>query len=212
MQRQKIALSDELYAPGFLPVLAICSACFLAGGLLGCLFISNLSNTICEKLAAYLRNFLHLAQCGGLNVPSLLSLLWEYIRWPLLVLLLSFTTVGIVGVPILFTVRGFFFAFSIASFVRVLGAAGCLLALALFGLTGLFAIPVFFVLGIHAMLFSTQRKTPMSVSAKTQLRGDCLCILRHFALCVAATGLCAILGRWAVPVLISSLAAALPVL
>ena len=41
----------------------------------------------------------------------------------LLALLLGFTALGLLGLPLLFAVRGFLLAFSIASFVRLFGGA-----------------------------------------------------------------------------------------
>ena len=46
--------------------------------------------------------------------PPLLISVWETIRWPLLVFGLGFTTLGLLGIPLVFSVRGFLLAFSIA--------------------------------------------------------------------------------------------------
>lgn len=89
---------------------------------------------------------------GEITAPALASLVWDTVRWPLLALLLGFTALGLLGLPLLFAVRGFLLAFSIASFVRLFGGAGCLLALLVFGVSGALSVPVLFVLGVQGLL------------------------------------------------------------
>ena len=64
----------------------------------------------------------------------------------------GFTPTGLLGLPILFAARGFLLAFSIASFVRLFGSTGCLLAFLVFGITGAVAFPALFVLGVQSLL------------------------------------------------------------
>lgn len=89
---------------------------------------------------------------GEITAPALASLVWDTVRWPLLALLLGFTALGLLGLPLLFVVRGFLLAFSIASFVRLFGGVGCLLALLVFGVSGALSVPVLFVLGVQGLL------------------------------------------------------------
>ena len=101
---------------GFFPALAIVGAFFLAGGLAGCILASCVDGGGGESLSAYLQSFLSAARAGAVDAPAVLSLVWSTIRWPLLALLLGFTALGLLGLPILFAARGFLLAFSIASF------------------------------------------------------------------------------------------------
>lgn len=104
-----------------------------------------------ESLRAYLEGFLSTAQSGGTAVPALAVQLWDILRWPGLALLLGFTALGVLGLPLLFAVRGFLLAFSIAAFVQMFGSAGCLLAFLVFGVSGGLSIPALFVLGVQSL-------------------------------------------------------------
>ena len=73
-------------------------------------------------------------------------------RFPLAALLMGFTALGVIGLPVLFAVRGFLFSFSVACFCRLFGGAGLIPALFLFGLPALLWAPALFVLGAQGML------------------------------------------------------------
>ena len=188
-----------------LPALIVVSASFLLGGLAGCLLSTFVGGAGQESLRAYLESFLSTAQSGGTASPALAVQLWDILRWPALALLLGFTALGVLGLPILFAVRGFLLAFSIAAFVRIFGSAGCLLAFLIFGIGGGFSIPALFVLGVQglgaartlASRFLGEGKAPSPYGRAYFLRcGGCAA-----ALCV-----CVVLERFAVPALVSGTA------
>ena len=139
-------------ADGSVLILAAVSASFFLGGLAGCLLAGCVDGGGQESLAAYVEGFLRAAQAGEAAPPALAALVWETLRWPLLALLLGFTALGLLALPLLFAVRGFLLAFSIASFVRLFGGTGCLLALLVFGVGGAFSVPVLFVLGVQSFM------------------------------------------------------------
>ena len=116
---RRAAEAWRISGDGLIPVLAVTAACFLLGGLVGCLLASHIGGGGQESLAAYVEGFLRAAQAGEITAPALASLVWDTVRWPLLALLLGFTALGLLGLPLLFVVRGFLLAFSIASFVRI---------------------------------------------------------------------------------------------
>ena len=60
-----------------------------------------------ESLSAYLTHYLQAAGSGALQEPSLPALIWSSLRWPALALLLGFTALGLLGLPILFAVLRF---------------------------------------------------------------------------------------------------------
>ncbi|WP_130868230.1 hypothetical protein [Intestinimonas massiliensis (ex Afouda et al. 2020)] len=188
-----------------LPALIIVSASFLLGGLAGCLMSTFVGGAGQESLRAYLESFLSMAQNGGAAAPALTVQLWDILRWPVLALLLGFTALGVLGMPLLFAVRGFLLAFSIAAFVRIFGSAGCLLAFLIFGVSGGFSVPALFVLGVQglgaartlASRFLGEGKAPSPYGRAYFLRcGGCAA-----ALCV-----CVVLERFAVPALVSGAA------
>ena len=191
---RRAAEAWRISGDGLIPVLAVTAACFLLGGLVGCLLASHIGGGGQESLAAYVEGFLRAAQAGEITAPALASLVWDTVRWPLLALLLGFTALGLLGLPLLFAVRGFLLAFSIASFVRLFGGAGCLLALLVFGVSGALSVPVLFVLAGRVW---GDGKTPPPYGKLYFFRcGACA-----VALCVSL-----LLDCFVVPGLVSSLA------
>lgn len=191
-----------------LPALAVLATCFLLGGLAGCLMSTFVGGAGQESLRDYLEHFLNTARSSGVAAPGLAVQLWDCLRWPGLALLLGFTALGVLGLPLLFAARGFLLAFSIAAFVRVFGSAGCLLALLVFGTGGVFSIPALFVLGVQSLTaarilasrFLGEGKAPSPYGKAYFLRcGGCAAVL-----CV-----CIVLERFAVPALVSGAAGAL---
>lgn len=177
----------------------------MLGGLAGCLMSTFVGGAGQESLRAYLESFLSTAQNSGAAAPALTVQLWDILRWPVLALLLGFTALGVLGLPVLFAVRGFLLAFSIAAFVRIFGSAGCLLAFLIFGVGGAFSVPALFVLGVQglgaartlASRFLGEGKAPSPYGRAYFLRcGGCA-----VALCV-----CVVLERFAVPALVSGAA------
>lgn len=195
-------------ADGSVLILAAVSACFFLGGLTGCLLAGCVDGGGQESLAAYVEGFLRAAQAGETAPPALAALVWETLRWPLLALLLGFTALGLLALPLLFAVRGFLLAFSIASFVRLFGGTGCLLALLVFGVGGAFSVPALFVLGVQS--FMTARTLAGRVwgeSKAAPLYGRAYWL--RCGGCAAALCVCMLLDGFAVPALVSGLAGTL---
>lgn len=151
MKRRRVVRILDLPWAAWLPALVILSASFLLGCVVGCLVAGGVGAAEHGALASYVESYLSAARAGELSAPSFFSVVWETLRWPLLTVLLAFTALGLVGIPVLFAVRGFLLSFAVASFVRVLGGAGSILAFLLFGLSGLFTVPVLFVLGAQGL-------------------------------------------------------------
>ena len=195
-------------ADGAAPFLAVAAVFFFLGGLAGCLLAGSVDGGGQESLAAYVEGYLQAAQAGEASPPALAALVWETVRWPLLALLLGFTALGLLGLPLLFAARGFLLAFSIASFVRLFGGAGCLLALLVFGVGGAFTVPVLFVLGVQSLL------TARTLAGRVWGEGKSAPLYgRTYWLrcggCAAALCVCMLLDGFAVPALVSGLAGAL---
>ncbi len=190
----------------WLPTLLPLAVSFLVGTVAGCLLAGGVAEAENGTLAAYIEGYLSATRSGALTVPTLFSVLWDTLRWPLLTWVLSFTALGIVGIPILFAARGFLLSFAVASFVRVLGGAGSILAVLLFGLTGLFTIPVLFVLGaqglaacraLGARLLGEKRRSAAPYGRAYFLR---------CGVCFAVLLLCVCLEQTVLPALLSAVA------
>lgn len=144
-------LPHQLAELGQFSVLLCLTVCFSCGIAAGCFFAGLLSDAAQSGLSAYLNGCFAVYQDGGTALPSLLSTAWELCRWPLLILLLNFTALGVLGIPLSFLVRGFLLSYAVSVFVRLFGVAGFLAALVLFGISGVFAIPSLFILGVDAL-------------------------------------------------------------
>ena len=101
--------------------LAVLAACFLAGGLAGCLLSARTGEMGEAALTELLRAYVAQAALRPAEPAPLAVVLWETFRWPLLVLILGFTTLGLLFLPLVFAARGFLFSFAVTSFVRMLG-------------------------------------------------------------------------------------------
>ena len=206
--RRTIVAAWNVPRDGIVPALIILSACFLAGGLAGCLLAAQVGGAGEASLNQYLEAFLLAAQEGAVDVPALWAQIWDTLRWPLFALLLGFTALGVLGVPVLFTLRGFLLAFSIASFVRAFGGAGWLLACLVFGIGGVLSLPALFVLGVQSILSARALAARVRGEGKGRVLWGRDCLVRC-ALCLGAVCVCILLERTVVPALLSGAAGAL---
>lgn len=120
------------------------------GGIAGALFANFIVGSAADELSAYLRDYLTLARAGDIHV-EFWAMLWEPARFLLGTILLGVTALGVVGIPALFGVRGFLFAFSVAGVCRVFGPMGIAPALFLFGLPAFLWAPILFVAGVQSL-------------------------------------------------------------
>lgn len=194
-----------------LPALAVCAAFFFLGGLGGCLAACYVEGAAADSLSAYIGGFLRMAQAGGLAHPAVLGVIWNTARWPVLAVLLGFTSLGLLGLPVLFCARGFLLAFSIASFVRIFGGMGCFLAFLVFGVTGIFSVPALFVLGVQSFLAAQALAGRFWGEGRPAPAYGSAYFLRC-GVCAAALVLCVVLECLAVPALVSDAAGLLPAL
>ena len=177
---------------------------FGLGGLAGCAV--GLSSGAGEGLSAYLQDYLTLAAEETASI-SLLPVLWEQMRFLLLLLLLTFTAVGVVGLPVLFVARGFLFTFPVACFCGVFGAGGLLPAALLFGLPALVWAPAFFVLGVQGFGVSCVLLRRVLGESRCPLPCDSAFWVRC-ALCVLTFLLCGVVEFFAVAPLMGAAARA----
>lgn len=130
--------------------LLLLSILFFVGSAAGCVAARWIDDPS-GALVAYVRGYVDLiAETGG--VPHVWNILWETARFPLIVAALSLTALGVVGLPILFTVRGFLLCYAVSVFYRMLGPSGLLPGFFLFGLSALIWMPILFLLGVRGLL------------------------------------------------------------
>ena len=183
--------------------LAVLSTAFLLGGGLGCLFAALAGEDGRAELGSYLTRYLSLAREGQLP-RELWPLLWGQLKYALLALVLSLTALGVVGLPVLFGVRGFFFSFSVACFCRVFGGQGLFPAFVLFGLSALLWASALFMVGIPGLLSARQQLRRALGDGRGGWSVDAAYWCRAGA-CVGLSLAAGLLEYWVVPVLLRGL-------
>lgn len=148
----KKQLLNRLRGPGLeqRSALLCLAACFAAGAVGGCFFAGALDADAATSLFDYFGVYFASIENGQALHLSLLSAVWEVVRWPLLAFVLGFTALGVVGLPVAFCVRGFLLSYAVSVLVRLYGAIGLVAALAVFGFSGFFILPALFTLGVDA--------------------------------------------------------------
>ena len=191
------------------PALVVTAAFFALGALAGCLTAFRIHTNGAEALYSYLEQFLALAQEGGLSVPEFPTLLWRTFRWPLVAFLLSFTALGLMGIPMLSALRGFFLAFSVAAFSRAYGRDGLTIAFLLQGIPGLLSVPSFLLLATQSFSSAFRLAGRGSGQGRRELPYDREYFLRC-GLCVGVLFISLLVECYLVPILITGWAGALP--
>lgn len=117
---------------------------FAVGIFLGQFFAGSLPDEAGQELSDYLRQYMRLDADPARQ--TMMSTVMLYVRYPLTAVLLGFASVGVVLIPCLATVFGFFISFSISCFAAVFGTDGLWLAFAAFGVRCAITLPCFLVL------------------------------------------------------------------
>jgi hypothetical protein len=204
MGRRHIVKILDVPPGGIIPALVVLSAAFLLGGVVGCALAASVGGGGSESLTAYIQEYWAAVQAGLTEPPALLSVVWETVRWPGLAVLLGFTALGFVGIPVLFVVRGFLMSFTISSFIRMFGVAGGGMAFLLFGVTGLFALPTLFVLGVQGL----SACYTLACQAVGDGKRGCPYTGAYFlrcGLCAGVLAFCIVIEMAVVPTLLSAL-------
>lgn len=126
------------------PCLILLLICFLSGALIG--FALAYFGTSSDELRSYLQDYLGVAAQGNLDF-SFFSVLWDCVRWPVLVIAFSFTALGVIAIPAILLARGFLLAYTAACFAVLLGRNGLTAAAVLLAPAALIVLPVLLVLG-----------------------------------------------------------------
>lgn len=124
---------------------------FFAGIVLGQVFSAQVPNATGDELKRYLTDFLKVEGGGELSTRTALSAAVLYFRYPLAAFLLGFASIGILLLPFVTGVFGFFLSFSVCCFTAAFGSDGILLALAVFGLRCAVTLPCYFLLAVPSL-------------------------------------------------------------
>ena len=134
--------------PSPLPRMLFLALFFLVGVGLGQVLAGRVPDNTGQELTEYLRHYVMLED--GLSPQTVWSALVLYLRYPLLAVLLGFSSIGVVLLPCLSAAFGWSLSFSVCCFTAAFGADGVLLALAVFGLRCAVTLPCYFLLAVPA--------------------------------------------------------------
>ena len=135
--------------------LLLLALAFLAGALGGHLYAGSCGEEAWEALGQYLGDYCRLYDGGGVEI-SWLSCVVMYFGYAVLLFLLGFSAAGVVLIPALSGVFGFFTMYTVSCFVRCYGRAGAALALGAMVVRLVFTLPCFFLLAEAAWPLSTE--------------------------------------------------------
>ena len=140
--------------PGLVRLLLLALA-FLGGALAGHLYAGSCGQEAWEALGQYLGDYCRLYDGGGIEI-SLLSCVVMDVGYAVLLFLLGFSAAGVVLIPALSGMFGFFTMYTVSCFVRCYGRAGAALALGAMVVRLVFTLPCFFLLAGAAWPLSTE--------------------------------------------------------
>ena len=136
---------------GYTVAIWIVGIAFSIGGIWGCIAGGMVSGENGDQMALFLMHYLETAATEGVPVHRV-SVLWQQVKFPLCISILGFTALGVVGIPIIIGMKGFFLGYGMTCFCRVLGVSGILPSFILLGLPALVWAPALFVLGAQSFL------------------------------------------------------------
>jgi stage II sporulation protein M len=131
--------------------LLLCAALFLCGCAAGTV-AAGLSPPG-DALAQYISGILPSADGAR---PLFPAVLFGVCKYHLAALFFGFSLLGVLCIPGIVAMRGFFLCFSVSYVVRGFGPGGIPLALSMFALDAVFTVPCFFVLAVQSFSSSAR--------------------------------------------------------
>lgn len=119
--------------------------CFLIGAFVGYSYSAACNSDAQSSLSHYLREYCVLLNSGVITIPILRCALL-YFAYSAAVLLASFSPLGVILIPLLAGIFGFFSMFTVSCFVLTFGRVGISAAVSLLLIRLLFTLPCFFLL------------------------------------------------------------------
>ena len=127
-----------------LPALIFLCICFIIGAITGCIVAANGGDN--AQLASVVADYTVLSDV------NFWSVLFNILRFPIIIILCGLCVFGTIMIPIVVAVRGFLLLFTITTFVRLFGGIGLLYSLSLFGIQCLFVLPCILLLATQGLV------------------------------------------------------------
>lgn len=175
----------------------LCASLFLCGCFVGAAAAGALTR---DGMLEYLSGMNMTADGAVLSGAGYVSKLLSECKYHIAAVFFGFSVLGVVCVPCLAAVRGFFLCFTVSAFTRMYGAGGIPLTLAMFAACVTITLPCFFVLSVQS--FSSSLALLRTVSRGNTARGQPPYGARFFrncALCVPALAASALIDALLIP-------------
>jgi uncharacterized membrane protein SpoIIM required for sporulation len=112
-------------------------------GTIAAVFVNDAEQSRCN-----IKEYLAFLIGQGTKQPDFFASVVEAFKYHLGAVFLGFSVLGVVCIPLLSAVRGFFLSFSVSAIIRLLGGKAILLTLAMFGISTVITVPCFFILSV----------------------------------------------------------------
>lgn len=134
----------------FLPPLLFLLLCCLCGIILGQVYANQVSESVIIEIKRYLKDYICLDGIRESSSEAFFSTLWGYFRYPIISYLLSFSSIGVLLLPIVALIFGFFLSFSVSCFTAAYGSYGVVVSFAVIGVRCMVTLPCFLIVSVHA--------------------------------------------------------------
>ena len=141
--RPKTVLPDEQFFSLLL------GGSFLLGGVLG--FLISFTGAHNAELADYLLDYFFAVGAAESWSISVLSGIWNVLRWPFFAFLLGISKVGLVAIPALLFFRAFLLSNAISVFMTLFQLKGLVVSLVVFAIPTLLIVPLIYAIGCECM-------------------------------------------------------------
>lgn len=189
-----------------IPTVAFLSAFFLCGAVAGCIAAKGIEGDADNTLLTYVTEYLSLSKSGTPTGPILGRAFFNTFKYHAGTFLCGFSLLGLIFVPALLVVRGFFLSFAITSFIVIFGLDGMFLSLGVFGFSCLITLPFLLVISAQSFIASY---TMLQVSVGKKKPSTPVLTKEYFlrfGFCAVILSFCALFEALVTPLIVSSIA------
>ncbi len=182
------------------------AVCFMLGSIIGCVLSNNTDTTsLTQAVTSYLDGF----SVGYNSFYLFFTNVLNNLKFPIIIAIFSFTVFGVAVIPLCIGVRGYALAFSITSFLRVLGLSSFKIVLLTIGISSFFLLPCLVLLSVTAIRISmvSLRVNFLHVRAsKAQSASNYIpMLITYFIITIFVACVCAAIDSFIVPYFLTSL-------
>ena len=176
------------------------SAMFLCGVCAGCITASYITGDGANLLNEYISKGILVSEVDTTGKELFFKAFITFVKYPAIIFLLGYTAFGILFIPLVLVLRGYFISFCVTSVIQALGYKGILSALCIYGFQAVISIPCILIVAAKAMRasqgffsFVREEKDKRMVSPLTD--GYLTC----FLICIVFLAVCAAVEAFLIP-------------